>query len=164
MAVEIPMPQLSQTTDEVRLIRWLVSPGDVIGRGDALFEVENDKTTMEVESFTRGTVLDLRGEEEGMIAAGTVIAVVGEPGETPPAGPTAVSGPRETLADANADPAREAMPEVGGWPLGARSDSAVGRLGPLPEGVWATRLVQNIAHKRGVDLRLVEGSGASTSS
>ena len=81
MSVEIPMPRLSQTTDEVKLIRWLVAVGDLVAKGQALCEVENDKTTMEVESFAAGTVLRLAGEPESMISAGTVIAVLGEAGE-----------------------------------------------------------------------------------
>ncbi|MCK4923696.1 MAG: hypothetical protein KAS61_01910 [Spirochaetes bacterium] len=36
MAVEIKMPQLSQTTDEVRLINWLVQEGDTVQKGDPL--------------------------------------------------------------------------------------------------------------------------------
>ncbi len=81
MPVEITMPKLSQTTEEVRLIRWLVQTGDTINKGEPLCEVENDKTTMEVESFAGGTVLSLSGEPDSMIVAGTVIAVLGEPGK-----------------------------------------------------------------------------------
>jgi pyruvate dehydrogenase E2 component (dihydrolipoamide acetyltransferase) len=75
------MPHLSQTTEEVHLIRWLVQEGQKIERGDSLCEVESDKTTMEVESFTSGTVLELIGEPDTDIPVGTVIAVVGDKGE-----------------------------------------------------------------------------------
>jgi pyruvate/2-oxoglutarate dehydrogenase complex dihydrolipoamide acyltransferase (E2) component len=33
LAVEIKMPQLGQTTDEVKLIRWLVKEGQVVKKG-----------------------------------------------------------------------------------------------------------------------------------
>lgn len=124
MPVEITMPKLSQTTEEVRLIRWLVQTGDTINKGDPLCEVENDKTTMEVESFAGGTVLSLSGEPDSMIVAGTVIAVLGEPGKK------------------------------------ASDATAAVRLGPLPAGVNASHLVQNIANKKGIDLSRVKGTGS----
>ena len=84
MAVEIKMPQLSQTTDEVRLINWLVQEGDTVQKGDPLCEVETDKVTMAVESFESGTVLKLVAEPDTVIDAGAVIAVLGERGEQVP--------------------------------------------------------------------------------
>lgn len=84
MAVEIKMPQLSQTTDEVRLINWLVHEGDTVQKGDPLCEVETDKVTMAVESFESGTVLKLVAEPDTVIDAGAVIAVLGERGEQVP--------------------------------------------------------------------------------
>ena len=83
MGVEITMPKLSQTTEEVLFIRWLVDRGDTIRKGDPICEVENDKTTMEVESFAAGTITNLLAEPDTEIAAGTVIAILdgaaGEP-------------------------------------------------------------------------------------
>ncbi len=149
MAVEIPMPRLSQTTDEVKLIRWLVKPGDTVAKGQALAEVENDKTTLEVESFAAGTVLRLSGEPDSMIAAGSVIAVLGEPGERPEAGAagTAPAPPGRTPA---ATPSPAAVPT--GAPGLAPAAAA--------EGVLATPLVRNLARKHGVDLGRVRGTGA----
>jgi pyruvate dehydrogenase E2 component (dihydrolipoamide acetyltransferase) len=139
MAVEIKMPRLSQTTEVVRLIRWLVKEGDTLSRGQALCEVENDKTTMEVESFASGKVLQLYGEPDSVIEAGAVIALLGEPGEK--ASVAKEASPSEAIAEVS----------VG---------SAVAALGTLPAGVRATHLVQNIAWKQGIDLTRVRGSGA----
>jgi pyruvate/2-oxoglutarate dehydrogenase complex dihydrolipoamide acyltransferase (E2) component len=41
--IEIKMVQLGQTSDEVRLVKWLVSHGDVVKRGQPLCEVETEK-------------------------------------------------------------------------------------------------------------------------
>lgn len=81
IVVEIKMPNLSQTTNEVMLIKWLIEPGDIVKKGQPLCEVESDKSVMEVESFTSGTVLELLAEANTSIEAGTVIALIGEPGE-----------------------------------------------------------------------------------
>jgi len=79
--VEIKMPSLSQTTNEVLLIKWRVKPGDIVKKGQTLCEVESDKSVMEVESFANGTVLQLLAEANTSIEAGSVIALIGEPGE-----------------------------------------------------------------------------------
>jgi pyruvate dehydrogenase E2 component (dihydrolipoamide acetyltransferase) len=79
--VEIKMPNLSQTTNEVMLIKWLIKPGDTVKKGQPLCEIESDKSVMEVESFTSGTVLQLLAEANTSVEAGTVIALIGEPGE-----------------------------------------------------------------------------------
>ncbi len=157
MAVEITMPKLSQTTEEVRLIRWLVQPGDTVNKGDPLCEVENDKTTMEVESFAGGTVLSLSGTADSMIAAGTVIAVLGGPGkkaaDTAAAATADVATSVETAAAAGSTAASPSGPEPGD------PATAAGGLGPLPAGVNASHLVQNIANKKGIDLSRVKGTG-----
>lgn len=149
MAVEITMPKLSQTAEEVRLVRWLVQEGDSVKKGDLLCEVENDKTTMEVESFAGGSVLRLFGEPDSMVTAGTVIAVLGEPGEKAPK----TTEPKTTAQTAvQADTTSQTT-------LGTTVQTAVSRLGPLPQGVNATHLVQNIALKKGIDLSQVQGTG-----
>jgi pyruvate dehydrogenase E2 component (dihydrolipoamide acetyltransferase) len=84
MAIEIKMPRLSQTTDEVKLLGWLVGEGDKVNRGEPICEVETDKVTMNVESFEGGTVLKLITESDAIVDAGTVIAILGDPGEKIP--------------------------------------------------------------------------------
>lgn len=81
MAVNITMPQLGQTTDEVKLVEWLVKVGDRVKRGDPLCHVETDKVAMDVESFQGGTVLSFAVAEDSTVQVGETIAVIGEPGE-----------------------------------------------------------------------------------
>jgi len=149
MAVEIKMPKLGQTTDEVHLVRWHVKVGDTVTKGQPLCEAENDKTTMDVESYAAGTVLRLEVEPDATITAGTVIAVLGEPGEALPRGAPPAQGAAAPIETAPA-----------GKPTPKPPVPAAAAPGPLPAGVRATRLVQNIARKRGVDLTRVRGTGA----
>ena len=72
------MPRLSQTTDEVKLLRWRVQVGETVRRGDALCEVETDKTTMDVEFVAEGTVARLLVDADTSVSAETPIAVVHE--------------------------------------------------------------------------------------
>lgn len=77
MAVEIKMPDLSQTTDGVKLLKWHVKVGDIVKKGDLLCEVETDKVQTEVESFASGMVSELIGKPGDQIKTGTIIAVLG---------------------------------------------------------------------------------------
>ena len=179
MPVEITMPKLSQTTEEVRLIRWLVQTGDTINKGDPLCEVENDKTTMEVESFAGGTVLSLSGEPDSMIVSGTVIAVLGDPGKKASDATAAVASPATASPEPAGPATRPEASQAGGparrttattqpaapqpaapKPEDAATGTAAARLGPLPAGVNASYLVQNIANKKGIDLSRVKGTGS----
>lgn len=54
MIISVVMPQVSNTSAEVKLISWLKRPGDLVKRGEPLVEVETDKATVEVESYVDG--------------------------------------------------------------------------------------------------------------
>ena len=76
MAIEIKMPQLGQTTDEVRIVKWLVKEGQEVKRGEPLCEVETDKVIMELESVESGTVTKLISEPDSQVKTGEVIALI----------------------------------------------------------------------------------------
>ena len=76
--MEIKMPQLGQTTDEVRIIRWLVREGQKIKEGQPLCEVETDKVTMELESIAGGVISGLLAKPDDIVTAGDVIAIIDE--------------------------------------------------------------------------------------
>lgn len=81
MADKILMPASGQTAAESLIVKWLVSEGDVISRGDVLFEIETDKATMNVESYAKGTLLKICYQEGESVEAGKVVAYIGAKGE-----------------------------------------------------------------------------------
>jgi pyruvate dehydrogenase E2 component (dihydrolipoamide acetyltransferase) len=82
MPEAIKMPSLGQTSDEAHIEAWLVAEGDQVEMGDALLTVETDKATIDVESVADGTVLRIVAQQGTTVDAGTVIAYIGEPGES----------------------------------------------------------------------------------
>ncbi len=52
MAEVIRMPRMSDTMEEGNIIGWLKEEGEAVEAGDTLAEVETDKATMELDSFT----------------------------------------------------------------------------------------------------------------
>ena len=62
MAVPINIPKLGVSMTEGTLVEWLVSDGDQVSEGQALYIIETDKVENEVEATASGTVR-LAGEE-----------------------------------------------------------------------------------------------------
>ena len=68
------MPRLSDSMEEGTIIKWLVSEGDEVKRGQEIAEIETDKANMNFESDTAGTVIELVASEGDTLAIGEVIA------------------------------------------------------------------------------------------
>lgn len=73
MVYEIFMPQLSDSMDEGKLIKWMVSVNDKVKIGDIIAEVESDKAIMELQCFKNGVVKALYIKEGESAPVGTVI-------------------------------------------------------------------------------------------
>ena len=76
MHVEIKMPDLATTDDEVTLVRWLIDIGQPVRLGQPLLEIETDKATMDVESVAAGTLSAIHVQEGERVAVGQIIAVI----------------------------------------------------------------------------------------
>jgi pyruvate/2-oxoglutarate dehydrogenase complex dihydrolipoamide acyltransferase (E2) component len=90
VAVEIRLPPLGQTSDEMIVVEWYRQPGDAVREGEPLLSVETDKVTVDVEAAAAGTLLDVLVQPGDLVEAGTVIARIGAADEAaaePPAPP-----------------------------------------------------------------------------
>jgi pyruvate dehydrogenase E2 component (dihydrolipoamide acetyltransferase) len=76
MRFEMKMPDLATNDADIRIVRWLIEPGQPIERGRPLLEVETDKAAMEVESAVSGILHEVRTPAGEAVAVGTVIAVL----------------------------------------------------------------------------------------
>src|SRR3954447_14965189 len=81
MASDITMPRLSDSMEEGTILKWLVSEGDEVERGQEIAEIETDKANMMYESDTAGTVTEIVVSEGSTVPLGEVIARIGEAGE-----------------------------------------------------------------------------------
>src|ERR671914_1146021 len=77
------MPRLSDSMEEGTIIKWLVSEGDEVKRGQEIAEIETDKANMTYESDTDGVLIEIVAGEGDTLAIGEVIARIGEAGEKP---------------------------------------------------------------------------------
>lgn len=75
---EVIMPALGMAQDTGKIVSWLKGPGDAVKAGDALFEVETDKATMEVESPADGFLTDVTAGDGEDVPVGKVIALISD--------------------------------------------------------------------------------------
>jgi pyruvate dehydrogenase E2 component (dihydrolipoamide acetyltransferase) len=131
MAHSFKLPDLGEGLTEGEVARWLVVEGQEIAEDDPLVEIQTDKATVEIPSPYAGTVLQILVAEGEVAPVGTVLVVVGEPGEAVP--------------DTSRRPSRETTSSAPGHSRGAR--------------VAATPVVRKVAQELGVDLATVTGTG-----
>ena len=74
MAVDVIMPALGMAQDSGLIVSWLKSPGDIIKKGEALFEVETDKATLAVEATADGYLSAVAAQAGDDVPVGRVIA------------------------------------------------------------------------------------------
>ncbi|MDR2457844.1 MAG: dihydrolipoyl dehydrogenase [Clostridiales Family XIII bacterium] len=77
----IVMPKLGFNMDEGKLVTWYKNEGDKVKKGESLFAIETDKTSIDVEATDDGTVLALLIEEGETVPVTLPIAFIGEEGE-----------------------------------------------------------------------------------
>lgn len=146
MRFEIKMPDLATTESEIRIVRWIVQPGQKIARGEPLVEVETDKASIEVESVASGVLCEVRFQVDERVSVGDVIAVLEVEAESP----ASVSARPAPAATATASPvtAAPAARTVGG-PAGmfARNRAAADSVKAAATGVPLS-LAQRTAGQR----------------
>ena len=59
MATAVQLPALSPTMNEGKITKWLKKEGDKISSGEAIAEVETDKSNLEVEAYDDGVLLKI---------------------------------------------------------------------------------------------------------
>lgn len=73
---ELKMPRLRPDMEKGMLCAWLKEPGDAFEAGEALFEVETDKMTGEVEAEESGVMGRQLVEEGDEVEVGAVLAEI----------------------------------------------------------------------------------------
>jgi len=168
MATKVVMEALSPTMEEGRLVKWTKRTGDAVKTGETLAEVETDKAIMELVARANGQLLQQVVPEGATVPVGDVVAYIGAPGETvAAAGAPAATSPAPAAAlstPAAPAPAAGGPQRVVGPPpaVANRPAAGVAAIAIAPADatrVKASPLAKRIAQDKGVDLRLILGSG-----
>jgi pyruvate dehydrogenase E2 component (dihydrolipoamide acetyltransferase) len=144
---EVTMPRLSDSMEEGTILKWLVSEGDDVKRGQPIAEIETDKANMTYEADTEGTVSELVANEGDTLAIGEVIARIGEGNGKPKAETKAEEKDEDEQPD---EPEPEAEEEQEEKPEPSSNGG---------ERVKASPVARRMAGEMGVELAQLEGSG-----
>jgi pyruvate dehydrogenase E2 component (dihydrolipoamide acetyltransferase) len=150
MSVDIVVPPLSQTSNTLVLVAWLKNVGDPVAKGEALFEVETDKATLQVESPGSGILLQVLAQPGDEVTVKSTIGVMGDrllasprarrlaDEEGVPLGALAATGPRGMIVErdvrahlAAPEGWAQASPEVPPGDAGRPSQAAAAPVSPL---------------------------------
>lgn len=145
MAIPIQMPSLSPTMTEGKIVKWLKKQGDKVSSGDAVAEVETDKSNLEIEAYDNGTLAEIVVGENQMAKVGAPIAYLTAKGAK--AAPAAPAAQPKAPAPAPEKPAA-AKPAAAPAQAGGRR-------------LRASPVAKRIAREKGLDLTQVSGSGPS---
>lgn len=147
MVFEFRLPDVGEGVAEGEVVKWLVKEGAQVGENEPLVEIMTDKVNVEIPSPKKGTVLKLMAKEGEVVKVGQVLLVIAEKGEQTskkaPEPSTAKTAPvlvkAEVLSTAPLTP-----------PIVSKK----------PQEILATPATRKLARDLGVDLSLVEGTGA----
>lgn len=138
MAKQFKFPDIGEGITEGEIVKWLVKEGDKVKQDQTLAEIETDKAVVEAPSPYAGTVLMLHFKEKDIIKVGEVLVTIGEKGESVEAEP-AKEAEEEKMAPSVIGEIRESRKEI--------------------KEILATPKVRRLALERGVNLKILSGTG-----
>jgi pyruvate dehydrogenase E2 component (dihydrolipoamide acetyltransferase) len=152
--MDILMPQLGETVAEGKITTWYRAVGDRVAAGDSLFEIETDKTSMDVPTTVPGVLSEIRVAAGVTVPVGAVVAVLA--GEHAGGAPAAVAVPASSAPVSASSAAKASFDPLN--PVRTPEHN----FGPatLPNGIKVTPLARRLAAQSGVNLAQLTGSGA----
>jgi len=135
MIIELKVPTIGESINEVTLAKWLVKDGDVVAIDQSLCEFESDKATLEFPAEKSGRV-SIKVEEGAELKIGDIIATL------------------DTTVTVEAAPPKVEAPKIE-----KPNEKPVATITPIIEKP-ITPLAENIARENNIDLAKIAGTGA----
>ena len=145
MASAFHLPDIGEGLVEAVILTWHVAVGDAVGLDAPLVEIETDKAIVDIPSPYPGVVLHHGAPENATIRVGSLLAVVGEEGESWEPGTPA------------GDDGADSPPIIG--TLDAADAEEDARRSRQPVEPKALPSVRRLAADLGVDLSTLTGTG-----
>ena len=75
MGSEIRIPKIGMTATEMILAEWMFGDGEQVAKGDIIYTLETDKTTLEIEAQSEGK-LRILGTDGQSYSVGTLVGTI----------------------------------------------------------------------------------------
>ncbi len=113
--IEVTVPPLPESVSDAVILSWQKQPGDAVGLGDTLLELETDKVVLDVPAPANGTLVEHKRAAGDSVKAGDLLALLDERGErigggAPPPASEATPAPPAAPAPASEEPSGDASP------------------------------------------------------
>lgn len=142
MAIDIKVPSIGESINEVTLLKWVKKTGDYVERDEVIAELESEKATFEVNAEKAG-LLATAAKEGDSLNIGDVIATIDETAEKPADNGDTPSETETPLKETTAAPATKQPEEA-----------------PAKADVKATPVASAIIADKGINPKEVKPSGA----
>jgi pyruvate dehydrogenase E2 component (dihydrolipoamide acetyltransferase) len=143
VAIDVILPKLGLTMQEATIVRWIKKEGDPVTKGEAILEIETDKSTVEIESPVSGKLGTLLYPEGTTIPVGEVISHILISGEAPPQ-VGQISTPSVNL-EVNTETLENSVPGAG--------------RGVASRRIMASPVARRVARELGIDINQLRGTG-----
>src|SRR6478672_8842871 len=95
MSIEIKVPSVGESINEVTLIKWIKKDGDWVDRDEVIAELESEKATFEINAEKAG-ILHTLAKENDTLKIGDVVCTIDDTAEKDKASKQKEEKPQET--------------------------------------------------------------------
>lgn len=173
MIKEFKLPDLGEGLKEATLVAWKVKEGDVVKAEQEVAEVETDKATTPLPIPFAGKIVKLHGKPGEVLKVGAVIVSVETDAASPSPAPMSAAPSPPQKAPVSVPAEKYPSPTASAPTLQRSASAAPASMGsassptPTPPAatgqdqrpVLAAPATRRLARERGIDLRLVPGTG-----
>lgn len=144
--VAVEIPRIGLVMENARLVRWLKNVGDIVRQGEALLELETEKSLVEIESTENGQLVEILLNADQAVRVGDRVAWLEEVSD---------------MAAATMPPTTHPEPGAGPTPTRVADSSApVAPSSPRPDGrIRSSPAARRLAAQYDVSLSGIAASG-----
>ncbi len=150
MAVEVILPKVDMDMTTGIISKWHVKNGDNVKKGQVLFEMETDKSAIEIDAPADGVINNIEARTGAPTVIGEIVAMIYAAGEVVQASLGRSASSAVIPAKAGTQLSTDAIP--------AKLDSRL-RGNDEVGGTRATPLARRLARQKKLDLGAFKGSG-----
>src|SRR6266487_4404773 len=156
--IEIKVPSVGESINEVTLLKWIKKDGEYVDRDEVIAELESEKATFEVNAEQAGS-LKIIAKEGDTLHVGSVLAHINETAEKPaPAEAEERAAKPQEVKEKKEGSKREPVKQPA---ISVQQPAAAARVASVPNNIKATPVASAIIADKKVDPSSIKPTGPS---